>query len=607
MKIWTSPYDQNQLIKWTAHRDFHNDSLMNVCYNIGRLEVGMKKTIIPALIAIALIFIIGGVAFGAKIIEKYSYSKEHYDMTVYFENKSESDIAIILQDDFMSERAYLYDGTYYVDMDFLRNYLNDRFYYDEVDELLIYALPTDIIRVAINGTEYEASFGEGGSLGYVAARKEGDKLLVALDYIKRFTNFSYEPFSDPGRIQMYTRWPEIQVATVRKNTAVRHRGGIKSEILKDLSAGDKVTVIEAMDEWSKVKTDDGIIGFVENKRLGDPIAELPIPVTDYEEPEYTNLCRDYKINMGWHVVAGVGGNDTLDSVVSGTTGLNVISPTWFNLKDSEGNYDSFATANYVQRAHALGLEVWPTFNNTENGGDLDLDALLSSYSKRTSLISRLMSDILNAGIDGINIDIEMLPTSAGRDFSEFIRELSVSCRRNGVVLSIDNYVPIGNTNYYDRKTQGEVADYVVIMGYDEHYAGSAEAGSVASIGYVETGIKNTLEEVPAFKVINGIPFYTRIWETNGANVKSTAVDMPTAKNWIANHNITLAWDDNTCQNYGEYQGVDGTLHQIWMEDAESIRVKLNVMDAYGIAGVAQWRLGYETSDIWVEIGDYLNR
>lgn len=563
----------------------------------------MKKKALPIIIAIVLILVIVAVAFGKQILDKYAYSDEVYDMTTYFENSSDSDIAIILQDDFMSERAYLLDGTYYVDIDFVRTYLNDRFYVDENENLLIYTLPLDMITTEIGSGEITDSNGT-SSLGYTATRMENGKLLVALDYVRKWSNFSYEPFSNPGRIQMYTQWNEIKAATVKKDTQVRHKGGIKSPILKEVPAGEKLTIIEEMEEWSKVKTNDGIIGFIENKRLNPSIAELPIPVTDYVEPEYTNLCRDYKINMAWQIIAGVAGNDTLDSALSGTSGINVLSPTWFTLLDSEGNYDSYASTSYISKAHDKGIEVWPTFNNIDHSADVDLDELFSYTSKRQSVISRLIAEAVELGIDGINVDIEMLPVAAGKDFSEFIRELSIECRKNNLVLSVDNYVPIGNTDYYDRKTQGEVADYVVIMGYDEHYAGSQESGSVASIGYVETGIVNTLKEVPASKIINGIPFFTRVWELDGPEVTSRAMSMPDAKEWMSNHNVELTWDEQTCQYYGEVK-YDGKDHQIWVEDADSISAKLSVMNAYEIAGVAEWCLTQETSDIWDVIAEYL--
>lgn len=563
----------------------------------------MNKKLIPIFVAIVLIIVVVGATFGGELIERFSYSDEVYDMKVYFENKSDEDVAIIWQNDFMTDRAYLIDGTYYVDLDFVHTYFNDRFYFDSIESLLIYTLPTNMIVNKVGTTEITDN-GETKSIEYVPSRMEGDKLLVALDYAKKYSNFSYEKFENPNRIQIYTKWEERQVATIKKDTQVRHKGGIKEEILKELKAGDKVIVIDQMDEWSKVKTDDAIIGFVENKRLGSIVAESPLPVTDYVEPEYTNLCKDYKINMGWHAVAGVAGNDTLDQYIANTKALNVISPTWFCLNDSEGNYDNFATKEYVDKAHSKGLEVWPTFNNVEHG-DVSMKAILGSTSVRQNLINRLMNDILAVGIDGINIDIEMLPTDAGKDFSEFIRELSIECRKNGIVLSIDNYVPMGNTDYYDRKTQGEVADYVVIMGYDEHYAGSKEAGSVASIGYVTAGIENTMKEVPSYKIINGIPFYTRLWDTVGVEMTSQAIDMQTAKDFIQKHNMNMTWDDTTCQYYGEINE-GGTLRQLWLEDVESIRAKLSVMNAHGIGGVAEWKLGMETPEVWDAILEYLN-
>lgn len=564
----------------------------------------MKKKL-PIIIAIVLILAIAGIYVVPLIIEKYSYSSERYDMLTYFENTSDSDVAIIKENSFLPDRAYLSEGIYYVDLEFVHSYLNKRFYYDDNEQLLIYTLPTDMFSVPIGSGTVSSSEGT-SDLGYKAALPNGESLWVALDYVKKWTNFEYTAFEDPGRIQMYTEWNPTKTAVIKKDTAIRHRGGVKSPILKDLSEGDRVTVIEEMEEWSKVKSEDGIIGFVENKRMNEPIDELPIPVEDYSEPEYTNLCRDHKINMGWHAIAGIGGNDTLESTVANTSGLNVISPTWFSLSDSVGNYVSFGSESYVNRAHGLGLEVWPTLNNTESTVEIDYDMLLGSTTNRQNLISNVIEEAILLGIDGINVDLEMLPAASGIDFAEFIRELSIECRKNELVLSIDNYVPIGNTDYYDRTTQGEVADYVVIMGYDEHYAGSETAGSVASIGYVETGITNTLKEVPASKIINGIPFYSRIWDTTGVTVTSQAVGMQTASNYFKDHSIEKVWDEETCQYYGEYTE-GSTLHQIWLEDAESIAVKLNVMDVNGIAGVAEWRLGYETPDIWEVIGEYLNR
>ena len=565
----------------------------------------MKKKVVPILIAIALIIIIGGLSFGGKIIEKYSYSKERADLNAYYHISDSEDAAIVLQNEIVEERAKVIDGTWYLDLDTVHKYLNDRFYMDRNEDLLLYTLPEDIVKVVIGSSVKETEDGS-EDLGYTIARYEGEKLYLAVDYVKQYTNFGYEVFTDPNRVQIDTQWEEMQVASIKKNTQVREKGGVKSPILTDVAKGDKVTVLEQMETWTKVKTADSVIGYVENKRLDNTRSELPIPVTDYTEPEYTSLTRDYKINLGWHVVAGTAGNDTLQSVTANTKGLNVISPTWFKLSDNEGNFTSFASADYVEKAHGMGLEVWALVENIEYKDSIDMYQILSSTTTRRKLIDALVAEVQQYGIDGINVDFEQISMDCGEHYIEFIRELSVSCRKNGIVLSVDNYVPTGYTDHYDRREQGIVADYVIIMGYDEHYAGSPEAGSVASINYVENGIADTVSQVPANKVINAIPFYTRIWETTGSSISSQAVGMEMAEEYVAAHNIDVEGNEETCQNYGEYTSGD-TLYQVWLEDEESIRVKLNIMEKYGIGGVAAWRLGFEKPEIWDEIETYLNQ
>lgn len=565
----------------------------------------MKKKIIPIVIAIVLIIIIGGVTFGSRILEKYSYSKERADLNAYYGITGSQEAAIVLQDEIVEEKARISDGICYLDMATIHKYLNDRFYVDGGEGLLLYTLPEDIVRNSIGSSVKETAQGS-EELGYTAATWEGDTLYVALDYIKQYTNFSYQLFTDPYRIQLTTEWPSYEVASISKNTQVRVKGGVKSEILTDVQKGDQVSVLEQMETWSKVKTADSVIGYVENKRLTGIRSEQPIPVTDYQEPEYTSLTRDHKINLGWHVVASAGGNDTFNSVTANAGNLNVISPTWFKLCDNEGGYTSFASADYVQKAHDRGLEVWALIENIEYKDSISMYEILSSTTTRQKLIDSLMNDLITYGIDGINVDFEQLSMDCGEHFVEFIRELSVACRKNGKVLSVDNYVPRDFNDYYDRKEQGIVADYVIVMGYDEHYAGSKEAGSVASIDYVEDGIAQTVKEVPAEKVINAIPFYTRIWETTGDGISSQAVDMVTAEQFISNHGITAEWDETTCQNYGEYTSGDSR-YQVWLEDADSIKVKLNVMENYGIGGVAEWRLGFEKPEIWDVIGEYLDK
>lgn len=565
----------------------------------------MKK-VIPVLVAIVLIIIVAAVGFGSKIIEKYSYSKEYADLDEYFGIVGEDDVAIILQDEQIEEYAKIWDNTCYFSLAVVHQYLNDRFYEDKIEGLLLYTLPDSVIRTEIGTTDYWTSNDESNNAGYIIARYEGDVLYIAADFVKKYTNFSYELFTEPYHMQVYTEWNERQAATISKDTQVRYQGGIKSDILTDVSAGDSVIVLDEMETWSKVKTKDAYIGYVENKKLTDAHSEEPIPVTDYEEPVYTSISKDYKINLAWHAVYSTDGNDTLTEAIAGTKSINVISPTWFVLTGDAGEFTSFASKDYVNRVHDMGMEVWALISNITNTETLDMYELLSKTTTRTNIINNLINTAIEYDLDGINIDFEDIGVDAGEGFIEFIRELSIPCRANGIVLSVDNYVPMGYNDYYRRDEQGVVADYVIIMGYDEHHGNSKEAGSVASIDFVEKGIANTIAEVPAGKVINAVPFYTRIWETNGDSVSSQVVGMDMADEYVANHSIDIRWDEETCQNYGEYQS-GNSLYQVWLEDDESIRVKLSVMDNYKIAGVAEWRLGLEKPSVWTAIEEYINK
>ena len=381
----------------------------------------MKKTIIPIVVAVVLIIIIGGVSIGVRLFEKYSYSRERADLNEYFAISSQEDVAIILGNEMIEERARLIDGIYYLELPFVHQYFNDRFYEDKKENLLLYALPDDVVRCEISSSIRNTKNGS-EDMGYVIARYEGDTLLLAVDYLKQYANFSCEAFTQPNRLQIDVTWDEIQVGEIAKDTQVRILGGVKSEILADVARGERVTVLEQMENWSKVKTADSVIGYVENKRLTDVRAQRPVPVTDYVEPVYTALTRDYKINLGWHVVAGPAGNDTLESVTALTKGLNVISPTWFKLSDNQGGFTSFASSDYVSKAHGMGLEVWALIENIEYKDSIDMYAILSSTSTRAKLISDLVSTVEEYGIDGINVDFEQISVDCGEHFIQFIRE-----------------------------------------------------------------------------------------------------------------------------------------------------------------------------------------
>lgn len=572
----------------------------------------MKKAI-PVIIAIVLILIIGGVTFGGRLIEKYSYGKEYADLDDYYgvENaavgESDGNLAIVLQDEIVEGQAVVIGGKVYFDDDLVRAYFNDGFYADRNEQKLLYTSATDTVQALFGGQSYSDRDGE-HTVDYVICLLREDKLYLAADYVKLFANFSYEKFD--RHLQVYTEWGIRKTSEISKKTMLRIQGGIKSPILREVKAGERVEILEEMGTWSKVKTSDSMIGYVENKRLTNMDTEVETPVTDWVPEEYTRVMLEGKVNLGWHAIYKTAGNDSLDSVVAEGKGLNVIAPTWFSIKDSDGAVESFASAKYVEKAHGYGLKVWGVwddFNYSANNGTPAVDTfqLFSSTTKRQEFARNLVSTAMDLGLDGINLDFERMSAETREHFTQFLREMSVLCRQSGLTLSVDISVPLNSNNAMRLDVQGKAADYVIMMGYDEHWGGSKNPGSVASIGFVSDGLDRVLEHVPAGQVINALPFYTREWKTEGTTVTDTAIPICNLKAYLerVGKDDEIVWDEVACQHYLEWRSGD-TNYQIWLEDADSIRDKLNVMSAKKLGGVAVWRLGYGTKEIWELVAAY---
>ena len=570
----------------------------------------MKKKIKPVIFIIALIILFGLIYAGQIAYERLSYTKDKVDLNEYYGLTDQTQAVLFLNDELMEEKASYYNEKYYLDFDFVQEYISNRFYYGEADGILVYTGPSATYTTVIGENNITSTAGDNSDLGYPAALLEDGQLYLAVDYLKKFASMNYENYVDdgPARIRIYVGSEhESLTGTLKKDVAIRKLGGRKSEIVSMAPAGT-VTIVEEMEEWSRVITADGHIGYLENKNIKD-IAPVVVNTDNAEGKvalgEYTSMSLGTKVNLGFHPIGGVAGNETVSSVLAGTKSLNVVAPTWFSLEGNDGSISSFATHDYITAAHAAGAQVWAAVDNFNNPNGCDTEAVMTHAASRANLISNLIQLQAEYGFEGINVDFEQIGESYSRSYVEFLRELSVACRANQIILSIDNYVPMNFNDHYDLTEQGVIADYIIIMGYDEHYAGSEEAGSVASIGYVENGIKSALEEVPAEKLINAVPFYTRVWTTSGGQLSSKAIHMSAVDGFVSEKGIELKWDDATCQYYGENTASNGDFYQIWSEDAKSLEAKLNVMQASGIAGVAEWALGFESSDAWDVIANYM--
>lgn len=555
---------------------------------------------VMVLVVILLIVVVAAVGVLTAAIKRRTPSDTRMDLNTYYGLEKEDDVALVLQNTVSEAKGKLMDGHVYLDYDTVSNVLGGRFYWEADSSQMLYTTPNEILTIAPESTAYTVN-GENKDEGYKIIRQTDDKIYLALDFIQKYMKITSTVTENPNKAVIRYQWGSEKIVKAKNDTVIRYRGGIKSDILADVAKGTELTLIEELDNWSQVATPEGFNGYVAKEDL-TASEEKDVEYDGSYKEEFTSLTRDHKINLAWHQVTSEDANAGLAQTLEGITGINVISPTWFSVTGAEGTISSLASADYVKLAHEKGLEVWGLIDNFNK--DVSTLDTLSNRTSREHLIQKLIEEAARVGLDGINVDFETLTQEEAPHFIQFIRELSISCRKNNLVLSIDDPVP-QFTSFYNRKEQGIVADYVIIMGYDEHTDGTEKAGSVASLPFVEEGIQQTLKEVPKNKVINGVPFYTRLWFTdNAGTVTSEIMGMDQADKIVAEMGMEKYWNKEVSQNYAEL-ATDNGLYQIWLEDEQSLDAKMQLIQKYELGGVAEWKLGFERADVWNTISQYL--
>ena len=547
-------------------------------------------------------------------IDSITPSKNRADLKATLGLSGPEDVYVMLGEHHSSSKAIVRGGIVYLDYDSVRETFTDLFWMNKAEGVLLYTTANEVVRADDSVKSYirhaEVSPAEG--IAPEAVQTDMPVFFIAegigyisLDFVSEFSNFSYELFKNPYRLQIHIEDHVFESYQILKKTAIRKGMDIKSDIIADLNPGDTVYLISEKEEWSRVRTEDMLTGYVQNKFLPDESFDTEIVIRqDYVPPPYTALTEDRLICIAWHQVTVADANAYLDDAVNIAWSLDVVSPTWYKVADGSGEVSSIAWKSYVDNAHARGLKVWPLVDDFTDG--LDREMLLTSTDSRNRFVSYLISEARELGFDGINLDFEVVPQEAASGFEQLLRELSVACRTHGLVFSIDNYPPRAHTEHYNRKLQGQVADYVIIMGYDEHWGTSSGAGSVASLPFVVDAIEQTIAVVPANKVINAVPFYSRLWATNQTDESLWIEAVPGLdwqQRWLEKNDIEPVWDEELGQNYAELLQKD-ILYQIWLEDADSMRARIEAMKAFDLGGVAGWRLGLEKPETWDILGAY---
>ena len=573
-----------------------------------------EKTLTTVLAIVSFVVVLMLIVIGNYLVKKYSPSDERADLYGYYGLTDEEEMSIVLEDEILKGQALYINEHVYLPYEFVRDYINPRFYWDFNEELLLYTTVDTIVRTQpLTADYYVGNKKVTGDFGEIVKLQAG-RAFINMEYVDLYSDFSYTVYTQPNRVIIELQCRTMQQVSVKKDAEIRILAGIKSPVLKSVSKGEVLEILGDEGKWTKVRSQDGFIGYIKDKVLGKAITqELVIEVT---EEEFEHRYADGPVCMGWHQVDVKANNNAVEEILDMADGITVISPTWFYLSDNYGGIGSLASKEYVDYCHKQGVEVWALINNLTDGS-VNTTEVLTHTSYRENLVNKLISAAIEYKLDGINLDLESLERreEVGDAYVQLIRELALKCHANGLTLSVDNYVPTSYTSFYDRAQQALYADYIVVMAYDEHYVGS-EAGSVSSYGFVENGIADTLKEVPKEQVILGLPFYCRVWveipeyDENGQIVsistKSTSYGIAAAEKVMADYGVVPTWDETVGQYFVQFEA-DGKVYKIWWEEERSIELKLKLMEEYELAGVSFWKLGRERSQTWDVIEQYLRK
>lgn len=557
-----------------------------------------KKKAAPVLVVLILIVLVGAAGVVSFLINRYKPGTEYMAGNEYFNLTDENSVALIQNGELLEEQAVLIGGEPYAAYTYVESQLNSCFYWDEETKGILLTTSGGVQTLLPGDAAVAKTPG-----GQPAVQQESDgNVYISLDVVKEYTDLDYAYYSDPNRVVIRNEWDGVEQATVQSDTAqVRQKGGIKSLILADVQKGDTLLYLENLDNWCKVMTADGYTGYIQTEDISEPEA---IEARTAKKDSYERITRDHKINLVWHQSTSTESNDAMAEMTAEMTGVNVISPTWFSVTDETGTISSLASADYVKLAHDAGREVWGLIDNFNEAFDETTD--LAYASVRSRIIEQLLAEAASCGMDGINVDFENLKEAGIPHYLQFLRELTSAAHAQNLVVSVDTPVPQAYTMYYQRGEQARFVDYMIVMAYDEHFAGSEEAGSVSSLPFVQQAVEEMTRVMPADQVICGIPFYTRVWtEKFGQSaIISEVLGMDGAKNYAKENQMTETWDASLGQNVATVETSDAR-YTIWMEDEQSMEEKLKVIQSADLAGVAEWKLGFECADVWSLISEYI--
>lgn len=539
-------------------------------------------------------YVIVGLMLVLSIVIVFGCSRKEYKIKNTIEN------LVIYGDNIDTDFKPFMEGSIpYIAVDTISKVIDEYIYYDKVSTKVIITTYNDVIKLKVGEKVMSRN------LENINIENEA-KLVDGIPYIpiSLFTDI-YDitiTYNDETNTLSIDKKNESDIKVKYNQVNVYEKLSTNSKVLATLYKNSTLKVYEESlnhSRWYKVRTETGIVGYISKNAIN-----LENNEEDSENDTILdNKMYENKVVMFWQYGSNV---KTLGNKIDG---VNVVSPTWYELKNSSGDIISEYSKEYYDKAKANGYEIWPIVTNGIDNADYsskDTSDLMNSETSREKFIKNMLKIAQDNKLDGINIDFEAMKTDDKKLYTQFIRELCPIFRKYGIKVSVDMYF----VAYMERGEIGKAADYIILMGYDQRGNWSSEEGSISEISWVEKNVTSLIEDskINPSKIILGVPFYTRLWIRNNANntLTTKVYSMKNCDEFIKSNSLTKKMDEASGQNYVECTK-GNTEYKLWIEDGDSIKNRVNIINKFKLAGISGWQKGLETEDIWSVINSNIEK
>ena len=551
--------------------------------NMSRIAMNKKKkrikTIFFTIIALIILAIIGFIANDCIILGKNKTT----NLIINNKNVTEN----------LKKDILIQDGEIYISKQDLGNFFDKYIYEDEKTEQIITTYNKKIAEIGFKNNTININGSEKST--YAHAIKQDDTIYLPIEELKDVYDIEITYKEDSKVLMLDSTSKKQEKAVASSSMAVKSSTKFIAKTVDRVKKGEIVILISESNGYSKIRTENGKIGYVKSKKITNKVTVRQ----DMEEEKQI----EGKVNLVWDYYSQVA--TAPDRTGTTIDGVNVVSPAFFSINENGklvGNIGTRGQA-YIDWARSNNCKIWPMVQNSGEGMLSVTSKIMNSYEKRKELIESIVNACIKYKLDGINLDFENMKKEDKDLYSRFIIELEPRMKELGLVLSVDVTAPDGGDTWslcFDRHVIGDVADYIIFMAYDEYSDSSTKAGTTAGYDWVELGLKKfiTTEEIDSEKIILAVPLYTRLWteDSTGKIIKRSIVSMKDIDNTIPS-NVERKWDDDLKQYYVEYKDGSNT-KKMWIEDTKSLEAKASLISQYKLGGIAAWEKGMETDEVW---------